>query len=308
MWWLAVALCAPVRGMTVSTPTYGPEWGAPAMDATLEHLDGLGVNWVSYHPYARVYPDGRVEGRVDHDWLVHPIRAAHARGQKVLVKPHLAYWGSGFSWRGDIRFDDPEAEARFFREYSTWITDLAVVTREADAFSVGTELDGTLDDEAAWRWVIGLVRAVHPGALTYAANWDAVDRVPFWDAVDCIGVQAYFPITERSSPSDAMIDAGWDRVLGRLRRLSERTDKPIVFTELGYDAAAHALKEPWRSGSGDPELQRRALDAALRAIDREPAVVGAFLWKWFPGEVQRGDFRMSSPPLQAVIRQRWAVD
>ena len=72
----AAALAAPVRGMTISTPTYGPEGGSAQMDATLDRLVELGVNWISYHPYARVRADGSVEGRVDRPWIVHPVRAA----------------------------------------------------------------------------------------------------------------------------------------------------------------------------------------------------------------------------------------
>jgi hypothetical protein len=43
----------------------------------------------------------------------------------------------------------------------------------------------------------------------------------------------------------------------------------------------------------------------MRALEREPAVVGAFLWKWMPGELPVGNFRMSSPPLREVIRSAW---
>lgn len=305
---LVAALAAPVRGMTISTPTYGPEWGSPALDATLDHLKTLGVSWISYHPYARVRRDGTVEGRVDPPWITHPVAAARSRGIQVMVKPHLAYWGSGFDWRGSIRFDDPEAEARFYRTYTAWITAVAARTAEADAFAVGTELKGLSGNEAAWREVIASVRAVHPGHLTYAANWDEVQHVGFWDALDAVGVQAYFPILTVGAPTPATVQAGWDQVFAGLRPLAARTGKPIVFTELGYDASPNALAEPWSSGQGAPELQELALREALRAIDREPTVVGAFLWKWFPGEVQRGDFRMSEPRLQAVIREVWLRD
>lgn len=313
MLWLSLALAADpriVQGMTVSTPTYGPEWGSPAMDRTLDALAADGVNWVSYHPYARVHADGRVTFRLDPrdppEWLVHPIEAAHARGLKVMVKPHLAYWGSGFAWRGDIRFDDPEAEARFFRDYGAWIAAVARVTREADAFVVGTELDQTVGNEAAWRRVIARVRSVHPGHLTYAANWDRYEEVGFWDALDAVGIQAYFPLVgHEREPTVVELDAGWDRIFDGIREVHARTGKPVVFTELGYDAAPHAAREPWATGREAPELQRRLLDHALRRIGAEPVVRGAFLWKWFPGELPRGDFRMSRTDLRAVLREHW---
>ncbi|MEQ1508562.1 MAG: hypothetical protein ABMB14_40395 [Myxococcota bacterium] len=280
--WSSVGVAAEIRGMTVSTPSWGWEWGTDAMAGTLDVLSGLGVNWVSYHPYARIGADGSVRFRpfdpaAPPDWLVRPIREAHARGMKVMVTPHLAYWGSPFAWRGAIGFPDPVARARFFREYRQWVTALARATSAADAFVVGSELDGTTAHEAEWREVIAGVRAVFPGPLTYAANWDAFERVPFWDAVDAAGIQAYFPVVEGAGiPDDAALDAGWDRIDARLRAFHAATGKYVVFTELGYDAGPTAASRPWETGAGTEAgqaLQQACLRAALRAIDREPVVV-----------------------------------
>ena len=97
--------------MTVSTPTWGWEWGTPLMDGTLVVLVETGANWVAIHPYASVNKDGsvgwkRFNANEYAASVQRPIEEAHARGLKILVKPHLAYWGSGFSWRGEIDFDE----------------------------------------------------------------------------------------------------------------------------------------------------------------------------------------------------------
>ncbi|MFK7931402.1 MAG: hypothetical protein AB8H79_24695 [Myxococcota bacterium] len=300
-----------IRGVTISTHRYNRAWASPAMAPTMDAIKSDGANWVSIHPYAQIQANGEVRWRpIDPKdppaWLVHPIQQAHARGLKILIKPHLAYWGSPFSWRGEIRFDDPAARARFFESYSRWISQVAAVTRAADAFVVGTELDGTIQHEAEWRRVIATVRAAHPGQLTYAANWDQYRRVPFWDAVDAVGIQAYFPVLKAGEPvTPQTLDAGWVRIAGELKAFSISTGKPIVFTELGYDAAPFAAVEPWRSGRGSPETQRLATAAALRVLQREPHIRGAFLWKWFPGELQAGDFRLSDPQMRAVLRAAW---
>ena len=302
-----------VQGVTISTPTWGWEWATDEMVDTLRTWRDDGGTWVAYHPYARIERDGTVSWRTwddaPPDWLVRPIAEAHALGLQVMVKPHLAYWGSGFSWRGDIHFDDPEARERFFTSYRDWVVTVAAATAEADAFVVGTELD-QLHDEARWRDIIAGVRDVNPGHLTYAANWDQAARVPFWDALDAVGVQGYHPVARGAEPTRTELEAGWRRILGELRTLHHRTGKPVVLTELGYPRHAKAAVEPWTAGDHGARwepLQLECLDVALEAIASEPAVVGAFLWKAFPGDRQPSDFSVQTPAVRQLVREHWGT-
>ena len=315
-----------IRGVTISCQTWGWEWGTPQFAEELLDLEGLGVNWIAIHPYARIRSDGEVSWRAfdpqsPPEWLVGPIRDARERGMGLLVKPHLAYWGSSFSWRGAISFGTPEERGRFWKSYKTWILALAQVTREADAFVVGTELDRMLagEDESQWRRLIADVRAVTGSHLTYAANWSDFERVPFWDALDAVGVQAYFPLVSadgNQEPSEEQLRAGWEPVLQRLRALHERVGKPVIFTELGYDASLVAALEPWRDGRSSPtqrataeRLQERLLTVALEVLDEHRGWLrGGFLWKWFVGEPSRGDgsFYVDQPRLRSILKQRWA--
>lgn len=316
-WWIALAFGADVRGMTVSCPTWGWEWGTDAMVQSLDVLAEEGVTWVSIHPYAQIRADGTVSGGAwaaddPPEWIVRPIAEARKRGMKILIKPHLAYWGSGFSWRGDIAFETEAQWARFFASYGEWMERVALAARGADALAVGTELDRTVHRDTEWRQAIVRMRSVFSGALTYAANWDSYEKVPFWNAVDVIGIQAYFPLGDATRPtlSDDELAERWSAIMSRLAVLGRTHDRHVVFTELGYSAALSAHVAPWKGGAFDPAgeaLQVRALSAALRAIDQEPTVIGAFLWKWFPGEPAIGDFRMSSPAMRAVIRRLWGA-
>lgn len=309
-----------VQGMTVSCPTWGWEWGSDAMVETLHELAGMGVNWVAIHPYGGIRNDGSVDFRpVDPQappaWLARPIAEAHALGMKILIKPHIAYWGSRWSWRGAIELESEAARTRFFHDYTEWIGQLAAASRGADAFAVGTELDKTLQYEVEWRAVIASVRRGYEGPITYAANWTDYQRVPFWDAVDVIGVQAYFPIVkgvgaDNGLPSEAQLDAGWAGVMKEIAAVSARHDRPVVFTELGYNRSSKAAAEPWKYETGGPgaaDVQSRCLTAAIRAMDREPAVLGAFLWKWFPGASQPLDFSKSEPHMRNVIETHWGA-
>jgi hypothetical protein len=305
-----------VRGMTVSCQSWGREWGTDEMVQAMRELRDLGVNWISIHPYAAIRADGTVSvsGRWygDAGWLTRPIGEAHGLGLKIMITPHLAQWGSPFSQRGDIEFADDEEWARFFSSYEAWIAGLAELCAGADGFCVGSELDRTVAHEAQWRRIVSSVRSRLPGvALTYAANWPQYSSVPFWDVLDAIGVQAYFPLAEQPGPPDPeALAAAWRRHLDRLEAFASRARRKVVFTELGYSRSPRAAVEPWdgREGGGDDaeETQRRCLDAALRALERSDTVVGAFLWKWFPGQPHRHEnFLMSAPAMRAVIARHW---
>jgi hypothetical protein len=310
-----------VRGITISCQTWGREWGTDGFGRELDRLAELGANWVAIHPYARIHGDGSLRWRAIDPadppiWLARPIAEARRRGIGILIKPHLAYWGSPFAWRGEIDFAGAAERERFFREYGDWIVALARATREADAFAVGTELDRlVVAEEGRWRELVARVRAVTGAKLTYAANWTDYERVPFWDALDAIGVQAYFPLSEERAPDERELAAGWERVLAPLRALHERTGKPVVFTELGYDRSLAAASRPWESGraSGAEDaaaglLQRRCLGASLTVLARESNWLrGAFLWKWFvgaPGWNDR-DFALDTPEVRALLRGAW---
>jgi hypothetical protein len=304
-----------VRGMTVSCQTWGWEWGSDGMLEAMDELQAIGVNWIAIHPYAGIRGDGRVvmpeRWSRDHGFLTRPIAEAHARGMKIMIKPHLAYWGSPFSWRGDIAFETDEQWRRFFETYEAWIAKVAEICADADAFVVGTELDRTIHHEAAWRRIIRAVDERTDAPLTYSANWSDYERVPFWDALDCIGIQAYFPLTEHEEmPEPDELAAAWRRLLARLEAYAARHDRDLVLGELGYDRTVFAAVRPWegrrgRDREGAEETQRRCLDAALAALPRGRRVVGAFLWKWFAGPTTHENFLKSTPAMQRVIAEHW---
>lgn len=304
---------AEVRGMTLSCPTSGWEWATDDAVRSMEDLKALGVNWIAIHPYASIAADGTVSSDLDPAnppaWITRPIDEAHRLGLHVFVKPHIAHWGSPFDWRGEIHFDSHAQWTRFFETYDAWIVDVARIASDADAFAVGTELDRTVHQERAWRQVIADVRAVYGGHLTYGANWDAYGKVPFWDALDTVGIQAYFPLVDDdgAAPTADAIANGWAKVVLDLRQIHAETGKPIVFTELGYPRSLKAAHRPWEHrddvlGEG---TQIACMRTALKVIASEDAVVGAFLWKWFPGDATPRDFSMETPAMRALIRRHY---
>ncbi|MEM6369463.1 MAG: hypothetical protein AAF851_14310 [Myxococcota bacterium] len=302
-----------MEGMVVSCPRNGEIWGTDTMRRTVQELKALGVDWIQIHPYAGIRRDGTVRfqrARLD---------AAAERGLGMIreaelsafLKPHLAYWGS-FSWRGAIEFETEAQWTRFFSTYTAWMLDQARMAQrqKVPVLVIGTELDGTVHRESEWRALIGAVRQVYDGYIVYAANWDRVESVPFWDSVDGIGVQAYFPLGE-GSPSRAELAAAWAGPLGRLKALSaQHGDKPVVFAEIGYATHMQAAARPWEPhgpGGGDAQaLRERLVEVALDELPRHPFVAGAFWWKWIPGwNVFQRDYSMRTEAMQRLIRDRW---
>ncbi len=209
-----------VQGVVISCPSWGWEWGTDEMVATMRDLKEIGVSWVQIHPYIQIDREGSTslrgmpEDGSAPEWLSRPIREAHALGLKIAIVPHVAGWRAGWSWRGDIAFESREGWRRFFESYEKSVVRLARHCRDADAFSVGSELDRTVaGHEREWRQIIAGARAETKAALTYGANWDGYRKIPFWDALDAISLSAYFPLVNHGRrPVAGELDAAWAKV------------------------------------------------------------------------------------------------
>ncbi len=303
-----------MRGVIISCPRAGQIWGTEAMSDALAEVTALGVEWASIHPYAWTGVDGSLRFRptAETAYLSAAVDRMRRAGVRIFWKPHLGYWGS-FDWRGAIAFGDDEAAwRRFFDHYRAFIVDQAAFAQShgIELFSIGVEYESTMHREADWRRIIAAVRAVYDGPITYAANWDGLEKVPFWDAVDLIGVHAYFPLAGDGSPSRDEIAAGWRVHLEAIERLTVRHAKPIVFAEIGYNRHPRAASAPWSYGTHDSEasrqLRRLLMEVALEVVEAEPYIAGMFWWKWMPGGRDGRDFSLRESEAREALRRYWA--
>lgn len=277
-----------IQGMNILVRGHERDTGPEVWEA-LRRLVELGAEWVAVVPICyqprveipliRCSPEGRegVRGL---------IRAAKSLGLKVLLKPHLDVEDG--RWRGLIDFGDDEAAwAEWFRAYGAFILGYAQLAREegVEMFCVGAELKGTVGRRRDWLGVIQGVRKVYGGPLIYAANWNGeMWEVSFWDALDYVGIDAYYPLTGRFSPTLDELVSGWSRPLNSLGCLAGRTGKGIIFTEVGYRSVDGAARAPWdRRIRGEPDPQEQALcyRAFFQAVwGKEPWFGGVFFWYW----------------------------
>ena len=305
-----------LKGVTISCQTWGIEWQTPEMEAALDELKSLGVNSIAIHPYAQIQEDGHLfTGRGPTAGTSHistPLRWARERGMSVMLVPHLAYWGTKFLWRGEINFASVQEWEIFFSEYENWIVRMAALAEEghAQTFCVGLEYSFAQKDEARWRQIIAAVRKVYHGKVTYGANWNEYAEVKFWDALDYIGVLAYFPLTKSDDPSVAELTAAWEKRCTELERFSKQNGKPFLFTEIGYNENARAAAEPWSFKTGGfraAEIQARCIDVALALPAKHPFIAGMYWWKWYP-EIphhEQENYRLQTGPIKALLAKHW---
>lgn len=305
-----------IKGMTISCQTWGYEWATPEMKIALNELQNLGVNSFAIHPYARIEENGHVrfKNNPDPDHITTPLKWAKEMNMRVMLKPHLAYWGTKFRWRGDINFTSSSDWERFFNEYRSWIVSMAKIAEkyQADIFCIGLEYKHSLSFESEWRRIIGDVRKVYSGKITYAANWDVYQKVKFWDVLDYIGIQAYFPLVENDNPTDSQLREAWNHIYTQINEFSKMKGKKAIFTEVGYNTSLEAAKIPWTSKKSKDQnaldMQERCLRIALEESQDKEFLSGLFLWKWFaetrPYE-EHENFNLQRPAVKELIKNTW---
>ena len=253
--------------------------------------------------------------------IEYTARLARLRGIRTLLKPHL--WVRGRSaWPGDINMTSPAAWGAWFASYATFILHYAALAEAAhlDGLCIGTELQHATEPahEKAWRGLIRQIRRVYHGPLTYAANWSGeYEQIRFWDALDYVGIQAYFPLSPAVNPSLDTLLSGWQPHLQKLARWQKKINMPVVFTEVGYKTTPDAAARPWEwpertavLQTPDEATQARCYEALFRACWGLPWLKGTFIWKWYPGLEADGparrhaDFTPQHKPAEAVLA-RW---
>lgn len=298
----------------------GHGYGSASSAQQLDALRGLGANFIAVTSFAfqpTSTSDGLVgygpdaftgslfrDGSMTDDDLNAEVEHAHARGLRVAFKPHL--WAGDFGngqWHGTVRQTSDVDHAHWWQSYRAYILSEArrAAACSADVIVIGTELvqmttstNPTTQQrqDAEWRGLIHDVRAVFSGSVTYAAHWsDEAFALTFWDALDLVGVSAYFPLDAplRADGGDASVDelaAAWAPHAAKLAALAAaHPQQPLVFLELGFRAVRGNHRTPWstdnRGAVRDDDEQARAYEATARVLQQAPWWRGALLWKTF---------------------------
>lgn len=233
---------------------------------------------------------------------------AQASGLQVVLKPQILSNDGG--WPGQLEPSDPEA---WFSSYIDFVLPLALLAESVGAiqFIVGTELGKTIQQKELWQETIDRIKSVYNGQLTYAASWDEVDKVPFWNELDVVGVDFYFPVANRKNPNQLEILAAWQPWLQTVELLHKQTGRDILFTEIGYRSIDGAGMKPYQfNNPGTVDLQEQAdlYWAALQSTVDIPWLKGMYWWNWLAdgsgGEANR-DYTPFGKPAESVLTKSW---
>ena len=244
------------------------------------------------------------------------IEALQKKNIKIMVKPQIWVWRGEFT--GYIKMEN-EANWKLLEDsYSRFILEYAALAEEtqAEILCIGTELEQfVVNRPEYWKHLISEIKKIYKGKLTYAANWDEFKRTPFWNHLDFIGVDAYFPISDALTPTIAECIAGWKPHLEIIKGLSKKHEKPILFTEFGYRSVDYSGKEPWKSdrsmNSVNLEAQNNTTKALFETFWNEDWFAGGFIWKWFHDYSESGgeknhQFTPQNKPVEAIIKGQYA--
>lgn len=287
----ALPISQRMNGLTFVAP---PE---PFPADPMPAVRSVGANWIAVVPYAFTRPGQPVVhyNEFNGQWwgetpegVRETIRKAHETGVRVMLKPQVYIPGG---WTGGLEFASAADWSAWEADYEKYILRMARLADSTDVelFCIGTEFGKSIAQRPEfWLKLIRDVRQQYSGKLVYSSNWDDWERVPFWSQLDYIGLGGYFPLVDAHTPEVEALKAAWKPICQRLRTLSQKVDRPVLFTEFGYLSVDGCGWRNWELERGiearsiNEHAQANCLEALFETFHAEPWWAGGFLWKWFP--------------------------
>ncbi len=296
-----------------------------------EHLRRMNVEWVALVPWgfqkdydgsvvSHHHKDSLYMEQHNKNWLDKMNQVRNA-GFKIFVKPHV--WinePTEGTWRSNI-FPNSETDWESWKaSYRHFIIRYAKIAEQAQAemFCIGVEFSRlSVEKPDFWKELIKEVKSIYSGKLTYAANWhEEYEKITFWDQLDYIGIQAYFPLVDHEYPSVEEISEGWNRYLPTMEAVSNRFDKKILFTEMGYKSTSDGAMKPWE-WVDDPynpdyrfsaETQTHSYEAFFNTVWPKKWFTGAYIWQVrsdfvVDSTANNKDFTPQGKPAEKIITE-----
>jgi hypothetical protein len=308
-------------------PTSTTDFNSSGFQQSLRNLKATGANYVALVvPY---YQSNTGSTDIQNGWntptddsLASAIDFAHSIGLSVAIKVHIEpYTGD---WRANINPGDRDT---WFQKYGDNLVHLGTIgqAHHAEMMILGTELVSMASDQINgsnsqhWFSMIGRVRAVFSGLLSYDANAtnnngnpfeEENTSVNFWSALDVVSLSAYYNLNTNDN-SVASLEGQWDYWNNsEIMKFQQKVGKPIIFGEIGYRSVDQAHQAPWDSGRGggyNPTEQANDYQALMDYWNKYSYMNGVFWWDWNsnPNAGGNGDtsYTPQNKPAQQVMTQ-----
>ena len=263
-----------------------------AVKNTIAHLQSMNTNAIALVPYSFMPKHNepnflwfnRNPGGENDQGVVHTAYLARSAGMSTLLKPHV--W-LGDAWPGAVNMENDQDWELFFNYYSRWIRHYALLAEihGFDSFSVGVEFaKATLGHEEEWRTLIRKVKQVFSGPVTYCANWgEEFEGITFWDELDYIGIDCYYPLSKSESATFEDLQEGADDMLDKIGDIAKRYQKQVLITEIGFRSVENPWIAPYEESNGkavNAAHQNMAYQAVLSQLKDRPWLSGIYFWKW----------------------------
>jgi hypothetical protein len=308
-----------IKGITLVAPP------KPFSQNPMHAIKAVHAEWIALVPYA-FSKKGNPEiyyQNLDWQWwgerpegIRESIRLAKEAGLKVMLKPQV--WIHG-EWVGTVDFHSEEEWQRWEEDYTMYLMTLVHIAIEYDVemICIGTEYQiAAIRRETYFRNLISEIRKMYKGRLTFSANWDQYADIAFWDALDYIGVSAYFPLLYDTTPGVDQLTEAWQPHVTELEAFSKKANLPILFTEMGYLSVDGCAGKTWeleqhlKSCTLNQEAQANAYKALFTVFRDKSFWAGGFIWKWFPnGEGHEGfpekDYTPQHKKAEAVLKHAY---
>ncbi len=293
---LTIFLCSTSNAIEIRGMSY-IAWDANGLltedsNISLANARKIGCNWIALN--VRWFQDDVNSTLIEPDSccsstpesVIHVIDKCHELGMKVMLKPMVECRDD--TWRGEIN-----PSSAWFATYQNFINFWAGVAENhnVELFCTGTELANTTGWSSSWRNVIQNIRNPnnpnhYTGPLTYAANPDEEKNITWWDELDYIGIDAYYPLTDQNNPTLEELETAWGNRANAIEswRNSNWSNMPIIFTEVGYRSIDGVNKAPWLRPSPpfqiDLQEQADCYNALLNQCKDREWWSGVFWWNW----------------------------
>lgn len=137
----------------------------------------------------------------------------------------------------------------------------------------------------------------YTGKLIYGASWGGAkegatdpefEKITWWDAVDFVGVDAFFPLTQLADVSVETLSDAWHGrgidlagqkdIFGRLQKVADTYNRQVVFTSAGYVSAPGANGNPLGAPRNTSDVNEQYNDyaALVKTFSGAPFWAGVF--------------------------------